>query len=62
MIEDENGKIAGRLRGKHQREGMLISKIDPAAIRQSRKKDFLAPSFQAVIVYNRGSGWAFGRH
>jgi len=60
MIVDANGMIAGPLRGNHQREGMLVSKIDLSAIRRQRKKDFLAHSFQAAIVYNRRSGWAFG--
>ena len=62
MIVNEQGKIVTRLRGAHQREGLIVAEIDVAAIRRERAKpDFMANEFQASIIYNRREGWAFGK-
>jgi predicted amidohydrolase len=61
LVMDYNGEVLARLTGKTRREALLTTDLDLDALRQAREAHELYRQFNADIVYNRKSGWVFGR-
>jgi predicted amidohydrolase len=61
MIVDTEGKTVAQSTVRTKRECMLVAEVDLVRVRALREHNFMAHEFRPAIVYNRKSGWVYGR-